>query len=282
VAGGQAVSRLLVAIDVDGTLVGESLTISPPDAAAIRVAVSEGNAICLASGRLFAAARPYALELGLTGPVIALQGAVAYEVASGKRLYCTALARDTALRAYDDLKARGLHVQLYFGDRLYLDVLNDWARYYLRLSRVEPVVVADLRELLTTKPPADPGPIKILAIAQPDIVSATIPALAQVMGASANVFRSLPPFLEVTHPDANKGYALRWIARYLGIDMSNTAAIGDADNDVPMFQAAARSFAVANASDAAKRCASTIVPELGAGVAFALHLLQEETAHEPA
>jgi Cof subfamily protein (haloacid dehalogenase superfamily) len=273
---------MLVAIDVDGTLVGESLTISAADKAAIEEAVREGFEICLASGRLFAAARPYAQELGLTGPVIALQGAVAYDLRSGVRLYCTALSRDTALRAYDDLKARGLHLQLYYGDRLYLDDLNDWARYYIRLSRVEPIIVPDLHELLTTKPPQDPGPIKVLAIAEPEVVSATIPLLAQVMGSAANVFRSLPPFLEVTHPHANKGYALRWVAQHLGIDMSNTAAIGDADNDIPMFRAAARSFAVANASEAAKRSAGTIVPALGAGVACALRLLQEEKAHEPA
>lgn len=273
---------MLVAIDVDGTLVGESLTISPADRAAIEGAVRAGSAICLASGRLFAAARPYAQDLGLTGPVIALQGAVAYDMRSGERLYCTALPPETALRAYDDLKARWLHLQLYYGDRLYLDDLNDWARYYIRLSRVDPIIVPDLRELLTTKPPKDAGPIKLLAIAEPDVVTATIPLLARAMGSSANVFRSLPPFLEVTHPDANKGYALRWVAQHLGIDMTNTAAIGDADNDIPMFQAAARSFAVANASDAAKRSASTIVPALGAGVAFALRLLQEEKAHEPA
>jgi Cof subfamily protein (haloacid dehalogenase superfamily) len=273
---------MLVAIDVDGTLVGDSLTISSVDAAAIRQAVRDGYAICLASGRLFAAARPYAQELGLTGPLIALQGAVAYEVGSGKRLYCNPLAKDTALRAYDDLKARRLHLQLYYGDRLYVDELNDWARYYLRISRVDPIVVADLRDLLTVKPPNDPGPLKVLAIAEPDIVMETIPLLARSLGSSANVFRSLPPFLEVTDPDANKGYALRWIAQSLGVDIADTAAIGDADNDIPMLRAAARSFAVANGSEGAKRAAGTIVPALGEGVAFALTLLQKERAHEPA
>ncbi len=273
---------MLVAIDVDGTLVGDSLSISSADASAIRQALHDGYAICLASGRLFAAARPYAQELGLTGPLIALQGAVAYEVGSGKRLYCNPLGRDTALRAYDDLKARGLHLQLYYGDRLYLDELNDWARYYLQLSRVEPIVVPDLRDLLTVRPPDDPGPIKVLAIAEPGVVTATIPMLAQELGATANVFRSLPPFLEVTDPNANKGYALRWVAQHLGVDIADTAAIGDADNDIPMFQAAARSFAVANGSEGAKRAAGTIVPALGEGVAFALALLQQERAHEPA
>jgi Cof subfamily protein (haloacid dehalogenase superfamily) len=286
---------MLVAVDLDGTLIGDSLAISAADAAAVAAACDNGYHICLASGRLFAASRPYAQQLGLRGPIIALQGAVAYEVDSAQRLFCTPLLARTALEAFDYLKDRGFHMQLYYGDQLYLDVLNEWAHYYLKLSRVDPVMVPSLRDLLTLAPPAEPGPIKVLAIANPQAVSATIPGLATLMGKRANVFRSLPPFLEVTDPNANKGYALRRIAEFLGVDMRDTAAIGDADNDIPMFEAAAQSFAVANGSDAARRTAQTIVPAQGEGVAYALGLLQsggpathriasseEEQAHEPA
>jgi len=286
---------MLVAVDLDGTLIGESLVISAADAAAIATASRNGYTICLASGRLFAASRPYAQQLGLRGPIIALQGAVAYDEESAQRLFCTPLLARTALEAFDYLKDRGFHVQLYYGDVLYLDALNEWAQYYLKLSRVEPVIVPSLRDLLTGAPPVEPGPIKVLAIANPQAVSATIPDLAQVMGPRANVFRSLPPFLEVTDPNANKGYALRRVAKLLGVDMCDTAAIGDADNDIPMFEAAARSFVVAGGSDAARQAAQTIVPAQGEGVAYALGLLlkevasqrrtassEEEQAHEPA
>lgn len=271
-----------MAIDLDGTLIGESLVISDEDRSAIMAAVRNGYEICLASGRLFAASRPFAQKLGLRGPIIVLQGAAAYDLRAEKRLFCTPLPADTALVAYDYLKERGFHLQLYFGDQLYLDELNERAQYYLNLSRVEPVMVDDLRALLMDVPPKDPGPLKVLAIAEPDQVSATIPHLAQRLGSKANVFRSLPRFLEATHPDANKGYALKKIAASLGIEMSNTAAIGDSDNDIPMFQVADRSFAVASGTEAAKRAAREVVPALGTGVSYALRLLEEEQAREPA
>ncbi len=273
---------MLVAIDLDGTLIGESLTISGQDKAAIETALGRGIRIVLASGRLFAAARPYADALGLDGPIIVLQGAVAYEVRSRKRLFCTVLSSDIALAAYDDLKQRGFHLQLYYGDALYLDAMNEWAEYYLKLSRVQPIIVPDLRALLTGATPKEPGPIKVLAIAQPETVSEALPGMARAFAGKANVFRSLPPFLEVTHPNANKGYALREIARELGVDMRETAAIGDSDNDIPMFRVAAHSFAVASGSDGAKRAAQTVVPQLGEGVASALRYIEEEAAHEPA
>jgi hydroxymethylpyrimidine pyrophosphatase-like HAD family hydrolase len=64
--------------------------------------------------------------------------------------------------------------------------------------------------------------------------------------------------------------------------MSNTVAIGDSDNDIPMFQVAARSFAVASGTDAAKSAAQEVIPALGSGVAYALRLLEKKQAHEPA
>jgi Cof subfamily protein (haloacid dehalogenase superfamily) len=275
-------SRMLIAIDVDGTLVDESLVISSLDRAAIAATVAAGNIVCLASGRLFAAARPLAAQLNLTGPIIALQGAVAYELKNGRRLFCTPLETSLALRAYDKMRASGFHLQLYYGDSLYLDELNDKANYYLRLSRVEPVMVPDLRALLTGAAPKEPGPIKVLGIASAELVKATISVLARALGERVNVFFSLPVFLEVTDVRANKGEALRRIAQFEGIDMSATAAIGDSDNDIPMFEAARVSFAVGNATEAAKRAASEIVSPLGTGVAEALGRLTKQAAREPA
>lgn len=276
-------ARMLCAVDLDGTLIGESLIIDPVDAAAIAAASAAGCVVCLASGRLFAASRPFAQALGLRGPIIALQGGAAYDLATGQRLFCTTLPGDVARAAYDDLKSQDFHLQLYFGDRLYLDAMNDRARFYLRLSRVEPIMVEDLRRLLTDAVPSDPGPIKVLGISEPAFVAQTIPRLAQTLGDRALVFKSMPMFLEVTHPDANKGYALRRIAELLDIPVSRTGAVGDSDNDVPMLRAAGRSFAVANATEAAKKAAGEIVPALGSGgVAAALQLFQREVACEPA
>ncbi len=264
----------LVAIDLDGTLIDETLVVDEADAAAVRAAREAGCIVCLASGRLYAASRPFAQALGLHGPIIVLQGSAVYDIASDRRLLCTVLTKDVALAAYDELKARRFHLQLYFGDRLYLDEINDAALFYLKLSRVEPVVVPDLRALLSHAPPAEPGPMKILAMAQAAQVSAAIPEVAEKLGSRASVFKSLPVYLEVTNPDANKGFALAWVAKTLDIPLAETAAIGDSDNDVPMLRLAGRSFAVGNATAAAKQAAQTVVPPHGrGGVAAALRQL---------
>jgi Cof subfamily protein (haloacid dehalogenase superfamily) len=263
----------LVAIDLDGTLIGDDLVISDADRAAVARAVSAGIHVVLETGRLFSASRPFAVELGLHGPIAGLQGGVIYDVDSGALLHAQPLSATVALAAYDSMVGKDFHLQLYFGDTLYLDHTSAASVEYVRLSRVEPVMVPDLRALLTGAAAAHGDLMKLLAIGAPDLVAAEIPALARRLGNQANVFRSLPQYLEVTDPAADKGHALVRIAAILGLDLADCAAIGDSDNDVPMFKVAAESFAVANATDAAKNAATRVVAKRGAGVAEALAML---------
>lgn len=264
----------LIAIDLDGTLIGPSLAIESRNRQAIERAVSLGSTICLASGRMFLAARPFATELRLPGPMIVLNGAAVHDAASGARLFAMPLHAPVALQAYDLLKAAGFHLQLYFGDSLYIDELDDFARGYLALSRVEPVIVDDLRPLLDGSPPGEIGPMKVLAVDTPARVAEYIPKVAARVGDAALVFRSQPNFLEVTDPRANKGAALEWIARSRGLGIDDVAAIGDSDNDVAMLQAAGYSFAVANATPAARAAAQRVVAsQERCGVAEALEML---------
>jgi Cof subfamily protein (haloacid dehalogenase superfamily) len=272
----------LIAIDLDGTLIGEDLKISDADRAAIERATAAGVEVCIATGRLFSAARPFAEELGLSGFLIPLNGAAVFEILTGEMVRAVPLDVGIAREALDALRLKGFRVQLYFGDRLYLDGVDARTEEYLRLARVEPVIVPDLRELLVGRAPPEPGPMKVLGIGAAADVLAQVSELGARLGSSANVFRSLPQYLEVTDPRANKGLALAWIAAQRGLDAAQVAAIGDSDNDAPMLSWAARSYAVAGATQLAKAAAKRAVGATGSGVAMALADLQTEAAYERA
>ena len=66
----------LIALDIDGTLVGEDLVIGPRTLDAIAEAKRRGIAVSLVTGRMATSALPFAEALGLTGPVVAQQGAM--------------------------------------------------------------------------------------------------------------------------------------------------------------------------------------------------------------
>ncbi|MGZ8527936.1 MAG: HAD family hydrolase, partial [Candidatus Limnocylindrales bacterium] len=61
----------LLALDLDGTLIGPDLALWPRTREAILRAVRSGVHVSLATGRMPTSAQPFAAELGLHDPVIA-------------------------------------------------------------------------------------------------------------------------------------------------------------------------------------------------------------------
>jgi Cof subfamily protein (haloacid dehalogenase superfamily) len=78
------------------------------------------------------------------------------------------------------------------------------------------------------------------------------------LGHHATAARSQPYYLDVTHPDANKGFVAGYLSRTLGIPEEEIATIGDQPNDVLMFERSGFSIAMGNASDEVKSQASAV------------------------
>ncbi len=70
--------------------------------------------------------------------------------------------------------------------------------------------------------------------------------------------RSQPYYLDVTHPDANKGGVVLTLARMLGMLPSEIATIGDMANDVSMFEQGGLAIAMGQASDEVKSAAQEV------------------------
>jgi hydroxymethylpyrimidine pyrophosphatase-like HAD family hydrolase len=65
--------------------------------------------------------------------------------------------------------------------------------------------------------------------------------------------------IQVTHIRADKEHAVRELLNLLGIDKKHTLAIGDGNNDIPLFRSARVKVAVGNASELLKAEADYIV-----------------------
>ena len=98
--------------------------------------------------------------------------------------------------------------------------------------------------------PTAPCPQKITGIS-----SGTLSRAARTVStirACASAARSQPYYLDVTHPNANKGTVVGTLSRLLSIPMNQTATIGDMPNDVLMFRKSGLSIAMGNASPEVK------------------------------
>ena len=72
-----------VAMDLDGTILGPSLELTPALIDAVAAAKRSGVEPIIATGRMLRSALPYARQLGITAPLICYQGALIADVADG-------------------------------------------------------------------------------------------------------------------------------------------------------------------------------------------------------
>ena len=70
--------------------------------------------------------------------------------------------------------------------------------------------------------------------------------------------RSQPYYLDVTHPEANKGGVVMTLARMLNIKPEEIATIGDMPNDISMFKKGGLSIAMGQSSDEVKHAATEV------------------------
>jgi Cof subfamily protein (haloacid dehalogenase superfamily) len=80
----------------------------------------------------------------------------------------------------------------------------------------------------------------------------------QAGGSHISAARSQPYYLDVTHPQANKGEVVLSLSRLLSIPAAEIATIGDMPNDVLMFQKSGLSIAMGNASPEVQAAATHV------------------------
>jgi len=101
--------------------------------------------------------------------------------------------------------------------------------------------------------------VKIVGVSDHlDLVAACEKAAQKTLGERASAARSQPYYLDVTHPQANKGMVVTTLSRLLNISVAQIATMGDMPNDVLMFHKSGFSIAMGNASDEVKAQASAV------------------------
>jgi hydroxymethylpyrimidine pyrophosphatase-like HAD family hydrolase len=91
-----------------------------------------------------------------------------------------------------------------------------------------------------------------------EAVATAAAAAHDQLGDHVSAARSQPYYLDVTHPQANKGAVVRFLARRLDIEPEEIATIGDMPNDVLMFAHSGLSIAMGNSDREVQRAARRV------------------------
>ena len=250
----------LVAIDLDGTLVNDALTIHPRDVAAVKAATAAGIHVIIATGRMFRSSLPYARTLGLAGPIINYQGAVVREIASGEVVYKCELTPEMQHRVLEFAEPRDWHVNAYVEEQVFTERSRPEADLYARIAGVPYETVGKLSAWVK----GDSTKMVLVDLA-PEEVPARMAALAQWMGSIARVTRSLDWFVEVVNPQVSKARALAMVAERLGVLQADVCAIGDNRNDEEMLSWAGLGVAMGNAPAEVKAIAGHVTRTVNEG-----------------
>jgi HAD superfamily hydrolase (TIGR01484 family) len=277
----------MLALDIDGTLIGPDMELSPRLIAALGACVERGVRVSLATGRMPSSAVVFANRLGLVEPIIGHQGAIVRAMPSaaatasdpepdpesrrgriGRILSHQPMAPDVIADAVRWCYAKGLNPHINTVERMIVAEgdpnFADYSAYLGRDAETVKDLAADIRTPMS----------KVIAVGEPGLPMALIEEARRLFAGRASPTVSHPRFLEFVAPGVSKGRAVAWLAHRAGIPMGQVLAMGDALNDVEMIADAGHGAAMATAPVEVRRVARYVTaPVAQDGVAALIEAL---------
>jgi Cof subfamily protein (haloacid dehalogenase superfamily) len=240
--------RLVVA-DVDGALVTPDKIVTPRARAVVRAIVDAGIAFTITSGRPPLGMKMLIEELQLQNPIAAFNGGLV-------------VRPDLSVMSEHLVPSRTAHAVIEMLTKSALDVWvyrdKDWyirSRHAPHVDREEwtvkfpPTLVSTYEGLLDRV-------VKIVGVSDDhEVMARTVADVQRQFGREVSAALSQPYYLDVTHPMANKGEAIRVLSALLNIPTAQIATIGDMPSDILMFKQSGLSIAMGNGGPDVQRAA---------------------------
>lgn len=243
--------KLLVA-DVDGTLVAPDKTLTAATVSAVRQLAAAGIRFAVVSGRPPRGMTMLIDPLELGTPLAAFNGGLIVD-ADLNPVEQHVLPADLVAPIIEELRGHDLDVWLYRGQDWFVDDLDA-----PHVSRESQTVQFD-PQLATSYDDLTDDVAKIVGVSDdPAAVKRAGESVRARYGHSISAAASQAYYVDVTHPEANKGAVVRYLAARYHIPLAQIATIGDMANDVLMFAHVGLSIAMGNATAEVKRAARCV------------------------
>jgi len=242
----------LVLSDVDGTLVTSDKTLTQASIDAVAALRAAGVGFAVTSGRPPRGMAMLVEPLALSTPIAGFNGGLLVDTEM-RVLERRCIPASIVPTIIETLSSAGLAVWCYQGVEWYvLDRDGPHVAQETATCQFEPVVKPGFDGLVEDV-------IKIVGVSDDrDLVARSADAVRAQFADRVSAAASQPYYLDVTHPDANKGQVVRYLASALEVPLERIATIGDMPNDVLMFANVGLSIAMGNADREVQRAARRV------------------------
>ncbi len=243
--------RLLLA-DVDGTLVTQDKVLTERAAAAVRRLGDAGVLFAVTSGRPPRGMSMLIEPLDLSTPLAAFNGGLVVD-REMTVIEQKVIPADMVAPTIELMESHGLDVWLYRdADWLVRDLDAPHVEREASTVEFEPTLVSSYDGITDDI-------AKIVGVNDDHAaVAKASQAAHDRLCDHVSAATSQPYYLDVTHPDANKGAVARYLSATFGIPTEQVATIGDMANDVLMFAHSGLSIAMGNADREVQRAARRV------------------------
>jgi Cof subfamily protein (haloacid dehalogenase superfamily) len=244
---------VLLATDIDGTLLNRKHELTAPVRAALDSFTARGGLFTVATGRSLAGFAALRSLMPLSAPAILSNGAYIYDYHVGREVYAKWLSGPFE-EAITDIRARfpGLGTELHRPDRVWIMDYNRWTELHMTAVKCSCEKIARLDEA--------PQPwLKALFAEEMKVLRPVAAYAIPRWGEHFNFFHSSSIMLEMQNTGIDKAEGVQTLAEMYSLDLKNVYTAGDAGNDIGMLRAF-ESFAPASATEEARAAATHIVP----------------------
>jgi Cof subfamily protein (haloacid dehalogenase superfamily) len=232
----------LVLADVDGTLVTQEKVLTAKARQAVAKLGEAGIAFAITSGRPPRGMQTLIKDLNITTVVAGFNGGV-FITPRLDPIVMRDLPKDATVRAIELIGDYGLVAWLYTDTAWYVQDPN--GPHVDRESKTVgfgPEITSDYSQYVAQA-------AKIVGVGDDlEAVAECEKKVQEELGDHVSAARSQPYYLDITHPAANKGSVVDFLACVYLIPKSSIATLGDMPNDVLMFKKSGMSIAMGNAS----------------------------------
>ncbi len=234
----------LITIDLDGTLFNKNKEVTNYNREMIKKAREKGVYVVIATGRPIDGIRSLLNDLNMTTTndyVISYNGAMVFNIANKQSVCSSTISGKDVKILYQEAKRLNLNFHAFKKNgALITPKYNEYTNVEATINKI-PAFEVNFDNIKDNE-----LFIKAMIVDSKENIDIAFEAVRNELKDNYSMVRSANIFLEFLAKGTDKGYALMSLAKHLNIDMSETMAIGDANNDKHMIQVAGIGVAMAN------------------------------------